>query len=88
MTIDLESEVDTYLYLRQGEARSGPALHEDDDIESGNTNSQIVATLTAGTYTIEATTYSPAATGDFTLTVSGLGLGPQEPHWFCSAPPP
>ena len=73
VTIDLTSTVDTYLYLRSGDAISGVALHENDDIESGNTNSRITATLDAGTYTIEATTYSPGQTGSFTLTVSGLG---------------
>ena len=79
VTIDLDSDVDTYLYLREGDARSGPALHENDDIESGNTNSRIVATLTAGTYTIEASTYRAGTTGSFTLTISGLGQGPSEP---------
>ena len=75
VTIDLTSSVDTYLYLREGSATSGTALHDNDDIESGNTNSQIVATLSAGTYTIEATTYSEATTGSFTLSVSGGGGG-------------
>ena len=68
--ITLEStDADTYLYLRQGHARSGTALHDNDDIESGNTNSRIVATLSAGTYTIEATTYSTGETGTFTLSI-------------------
>ena len=73
VTIDLESDADTYLYLRAGEAKSGDYLHENDDVESGNLNSQIAATLGAGTYTIEATTYAEGETGSFTLTVSGLG---------------
>ncbi len=74
VTIDLESDVDTYLYLRSGDARSGATVDggENDDIQSGNTNSRITATLAAGTYTIEATTYNPGETGTFTLTVSGL----------------
>ena len=71
VTIDLTSSVDTYLFLRSGSATSGAALHQNDDIVSGNTNSQIVATLSAGTYTIEATTYSPDTTGSFTLSVAG-----------------
>ena len=73
VTIDLESDADTYLYLRAGDAKSGDYLHENDDVESGNLNSQIAATLGAGTYTIEATTYNAGETGSFTLTVSGLG---------------
>ena len=32
-----------------------------------------MATLAAGSYTIEATTYEVGETGSFTLTVSGLG---------------
>ena len=78
LTIFLESSEDTYLYLRAGSATSGTALHDNDDIESGNTNSRIVATLSAGTYTIEATTYSEATTGSFTLSVSASG-GAQTP---------
>ena len=73
VTIDLESDADTYLYLRAGGAKSGDYLHENDDVESGNLNSQIAATLGAGTYTIEATTYNAGETGSFTLTVTGLG---------------
>ena len=70
VTIDLESSVDTYLYLREGSATSGTALHSNDDIENGNLNSRIVATLAAGTWTIEATTYNEAITSSFTLNVS------------------
>ena len=72
VTITAESSVDTYLYLRQEAGRDRSVLQENDDIVSGNTNSQIVETLAAGTYTIEATTYNAGVTGDFTLTVSGL----------------
>ena len=77
ITIELTSDVDTYLYLRPGDARSGDALHENDDIASGgvNLNSRIGVTLAAGTYTIEATTYAAGSTGAFTLTISGLGGG-------------
>ena len=72
VTITLESAVDTFLYLREGAGRDGTVLHENDDIVSGNTNSEIQETLSAGTYTIEATTYDSGETGQFTLTVSGL----------------
>ncbi|MYK03333.1 MAG: S8 family serine peptidase, partial [Gemmatimonadales bacterium] len=76
VTIELTSSVDPYLFLRAEEALSGDFLHENDDIQAGsNTNSRITATLTAGTYTIEATTYDTGETGDFTLTISGIGGG-------------
>ena len=77
VTIDLESTVDTYLYLREGDARSGTARHVNDDHANAGlartTDSRISETLPAGTYTIEATTYAAGAAGGFTLTVSGLG---------------
>ena len=70
VAIDLASSVDTYLHLRSGSVTLGKALRINDDIESGNTNSWIVATLTAGTYTIEATTYTEEVTGNFSLSVT------------------
>ena len=73
VTIDLESSLDTFLYLRSGDARTGMVLHEDDDVEVGvDTDSRIVASLPAGSYTIEATTFNPGEAGSFTLTISGL----------------
>ena len=83
VTISLESQdANTYLYLRKGEnAKSGAALHENDDAETGNSSrSQIRATLAAGTYTVEATTYETGETGSFTLAISGLsGTGTTAP---------
>ena len=73
VTIDLASSLDIYLYLRSDSSTSGTASHQNDDIVSGNTDSQTVATLAAGTYTIEATTYSEDVTGSFTLIVSTRG---------------
>ena len=69
-TIDLSSSVDTNLYVRSGSATPGATLHSNGDIESGNTDSQIAATLPPETYTIEATTYNEDTTGSFTLSVS------------------
>ena len=72
VTIDLESSVDTYLYLRSGKDKhSGDALQYDDDGGTGR-NSRIVETLQAGDYTIEATTYHGSRAGSFKLTVAGL----------------
>ena len=80
VTITLESDIDTWLYLREGEnAQSGETQYDNDDIVSGNTNSQIQETLAAGRYTIEATTYYPATTGSFTLTISGLSAAAGPP---------
>ena len=66
--------MDPWLYLRADDARSGMFLHDNDDVDrqAGNLNSQIIATLAAATYTIEATTYAAGQPGTFTLTISGL----------------
>ena len=73
VTITLESTAaDTYLYLRSGDARSGAFLYQNDD-DGGTTKSTIEETLAADSYTIEATTYGTGETGNFTLTVAGLG---------------
>ncbi len=78
VTIDLVSDLDTFLYLRTGNARTGAILHENDDVDrpAGDYDSQISETLMAGTYTIEATTYNADQAGTFTLTISGLGIAP------------
>ena len=70
VTITLESSVDTFLYLLEGAGTGGTVVAENDDVETGNTNSQVREFLAAGTYTIEATTYKEGVTGEFTLTVT------------------
>ena len=72
--ITLQSDADTYLYLRQGAGRAGTALYWNDDINERQTYSTIREVLPAWTYTIEATTYHAADVDSFTLTVSGLGV--------------
>ena len=80
VTITLESsEADTYVYLREGNIRSGPHLHANDDHDDSNSRSQIAGTLDAGTYTIEATTWGGGETGSFTLTISGLETDTAQP---------
>ena len=87
VTVTLESSADTYLYLREGSERDGTELCENDDYSSPvegtsctninfNLNAQydsgMLASLGAGTYTIEATTYAAGTTGSFTLTVTAV----------------
>ena len=70
VTIELTSTRDPYLYLLRGRGGDGAVAAENDDIQAGvNTNSRIVETLAAGTYTIEATTYDEEVTGEFTLSI-------------------
>ena len=74
---------DTYLYLLQGTGKSGEIVDENDDIESPtNLHSRIgPITLAPGDYTIEATTYSPAESGDFTLILeTEAPVEPPEPE--------
>ena len=75
IVMNLSSEEDTYLYLLNGHGKGGTTLHSNDDIASGgvNLNSRLSVTLQPGSYTIEATTYKPATSGSFTLTIEGLG---------------
>ena len=87
VTITAESSVDTYLFLRDGSERDGAELCSNDDhgsdvngdlcqsIEStlgSEYDSGLAASLGAGSYIIEVTTYDAAETGEFTLTISGL----------------
>ena len=85
VTVTLESSVDTYLYLYKGTHGDGMSLLcESDDYEGqvvgqscdkidfaldSELDSGLVASLDAGDYTIEATTYEPEDTVGFTLTV-------------------
>ena len=72
--IDLMSSADTYLYLLNGSGTTGSVVEYNDEGGAGH-NSRIVRTLSAGTYTIEATTYSSAITGSFSLSLTNLGGG-------------
>jgi len=68
--IFLQSSQDTYLYLLNGNGTGGSVITSDDD-GGGGTNSLIQRSLSAGTYTVEATTYSNGTTGNFSLSVTG-----------------
>ena len=78
VAITLESEVDTYLYVREGKGTDGHIVHEDNDDDhsvfslASSTDSGISETLSAGAYTIEATTVTAGETGEFTLTIRGV----------------
>ena len=76
------SVVDTYLYLMDGVGGGGPIEAEHDDIDAtSDRNSRIEEDLEAGEYTIEATTFDPETSGDFTLVVviDGAASQPQPP---------
>ena len=70
VTIDLESLTDPFLRLLDGAGTAGTVLATNDDISFDNKNSRITTVLSAGTYTIEATTYQAERTGDFVISVS------------------
>ena len=71
--IDLMSSAfDAWLVLRAGADISGQQIQRDDDGGSG-TDSRIARTLSAGTYTIEVTSFRPDTTGAFTLRVARTG---------------
>ena len=68
VTIALTSDKPPYLYLLAGAGASGDVLRQ----AGGNnqTSVAITATLQAGSYTIEASTWQPKTIGDFTLTLT------------------
>ena len=66
--IDLSSSQDTYMFLLSGNGKTGSVVEYDDD-DGHWRDSRIERTLSSGTYTIEATTYSSKRTGSFTLTI-------------------
>ena len=76
ITIDLSSEKDTYLYLRSGTSTEGSAPYR----ERRHTTTQPIATDSRIAETTQTQAPTPskqpptpqAATGDFTLTVSGI----------------
>ena len=76
LRIDLESDVDTYIFLMEGDGKDGDILEENDDLDPGNTDSGIKTSLDPGTYTVEATTYAEGETDSFILTISVVGSPP------------
>ena len=81
VTIDLSSDEDTFLYLRNGITTDGDTVADNDDIDIANRdlNSRIVETLAAGDYTIEATTYNSGRTGTFTLALNSTPVSDTDP---------
>ena len=72
VTVNLESVVDTYLYLLAGEGSDGRVIASNNNGLNRNTHSQISEFLPGGAYTVEATTNQPAVAGEFFLTVSSI----------------
>ena len=72
VTIDLISDEDTYLYLREGAGQHGVVAGENDDADAAAEilDSRIEVELEAGVYTIEATTYDPQVTGAFQIILT------------------
>ena len=86
LTITLRSsEVeDTFLYLLKGWDSDGDVVEFNDDIDGQeDTHSRLVfESLEAGRYTIEATTYHPETSGEFTLNLTmevAEGYGKSDP---------
>ena len=73
--INLTSTVeDTYLFLLEGSGTGGTVRALDDDGGSGGNSRIANQNLSAGTYTIEATTFGESRKGDFRLDLEVSGL--------------
>ena len=71
ITIDLTSDdQDTYLFLLSGHNPDGTEMHHDDDSGTGRNSKLTDINLTAGDYTITATTYARQRTGNFEIRAS------------------
>ena len=67
VTITLSAAKPPYIYLLEGVGRDGNLLQGAGN--ASQTSQTIAASLQAGSYTIEASTWNPNVTGDFTLTL-------------------
>ena len=78
VTVSLSStEFDAYLYLLKGAGKDGDTVAKNDDISNSDKNSRIdEKALTAGVYTIEATTFEATTGGEFSLTLTARVLPP------------
>jgi hypothetical protein len=83
VVVSLESETDTYLYLLDGTGTDGEVIARNDD-SNGTYNSEIIQTIAAGSYTIEATTYQQLALGEFNIRLGG-NSSPPPPEDDCLA---
>jgi hypothetical protein len=70
VTIDLQSSTDPFLLLLNGSDQTGTPIAGNNDRDETTNDSQIIHTISAGTYTIEATTLQSERTGDFVVSVS------------------
>jgi len=81
-TITMTSSFDNYLYLLNS---AGAQLAYNDDYSG--TNARILYTpTTSGTLTIQATSYGSAATGSYTVALSGGSALPTAPSGLSAAP--
>ncbi len=74
VTISMASSFDNYLILYSGSTPSSSSKITHDDDSGPGVNAEIWWTLDAGTYSIEATSYSSGDTGSYTLDAD-LGGG-------------
>ena len=90
VNIDLQSAVDSWIYVLQGDNPSGAVLSSH---EAGTSHRVAGYSLSAGTYTLEIASSDAAAEGDFAVTIMrdadvsgftltpGPGLGTVEVSW-------
>lgn len=76
VTIVLRSPaLDTYLYVFEGAACGGEVLYQDDDGD-GDLNSRLSERMTAGVYSIGASTLSDALDDEYSVTLTAVQAAP------------
>lgn len=69
LQVDMTSSaVDAYLFIQN--AQTGATVAENDDASNSTTNSRIIASLPAGAYVVNATTFGAGQVGPFQLSAS------------------
>ncbi|MCY4474070.1 MAG: fibronectin type III domain-containing protein [Chloroflexi bacterium] len=82
LTIELVTSQDAYLFLMKGAGTNGSVVASNDDSRDddlGYRNSRITYQASAGTYTVEATTFNSRVRGNFTLRIDAALRQPSPP---------
>ena len=70
VTIDLTGDFDTYLYLYDVSGGTCTVVDKNDDVATGDRNSQLTFTVGSGSYQVVATTFFERAVGNYSVSTT------------------